>query len=200
MTMEPLQSIEPKVVLLGSTDVGKTAISVQYAQGIFPTRPLSTVGASFLAKNINIDGNKIKFQIWDTAGQDRFRSLAPLYYRGASVAILVYDITVARTFEKVKDWVEELRANIHEDIIIVVCGNKIDKPDERRVKREIAKSFADEIKAVYFETSAKENLGIEMMFLEIAKKLLLKNIPHNLITSSSCTSSSVRPESNSCCS
>ncbi|GAM27535.1 hypothetical protein SAMD00019534_107110, partial [Acytostelium subglobosum LB1] len=118
--------LEKKVVLLGNTDVGKTAIAIRYSEGIFPTRPLSTVGASFLTKNVHVDGCRIKFQIWDTAGQDRFRSLAPMYYRGACVAVLVFDITISKSFDKVKEWVEELRSNILEDIVLVLCGNKID--------------------------------------------------------------------------
>eukprot|EP01133_Synstelium_polycarpum_P013076 gene13076-15382_t len=156
--------------------VGKTAIAIRYAEGIFPTRPLSTVGASFLTKNINFDGQiKVKYQIWDTAGQDRFRSLAPMYYRGASVAVLVFDVTLPKTFEKVKEWVVELRQNIQDDIILVVCGNKIDLQNQRQVRREVAKAYSDEIKAIYYETSAKDNEGIDQMFLDIAKKLLVKH-------------------------
>ncbi|EGG17685.1 Rab GTPase [Cavenderia fasciculata] len=166
-------NIECKIVLLGSTDVGKTAISVRYAEGIFPMRPLSTVGASFLTKNVNVDGNRIKFQIWDTAGQERFRSLASMYYRGASVAILVFDVSSQKSFDKIKEWVQELKINIQEDIVMIVCGNKIDK--ERVVDRDIAKTYADDIKALYYETSAKMNEGIDVMFLEIAKRLLIKH-------------------------
>jgi len=171
--MDSTLSFESKVVLLGSSDVGKTAISLRYAEGIFNKRPTPTIGASFLTKTINLEGNKIKYLIWDTAGQDRFRSLTPMYYRGACVAILVFDITLQKTFDIVKEWVEELKANIQEEIIMVVCGNKIDLQNKRQVKRETAKQFADEIKAIYFETSAKDNEGIEQMFLEVAKKLIL---------------------------
>ncbi|EFA74727.1 Rab GTPase [Heterostelium album PN500] len=174
-------------------NVGKTAIAIRYSEGVFPTRPLSTVGASFLTKNIYVDNSRIKFQIWDTAGQDRFRSLAPMYYRGACVAVLVYDVTVPLSFEKVKLWVEELKTNIQEEIrcmlltvihlrysiVLIVCGNKIDLVEKRQVSREIALQYAGEIGAVYFETSAKNNEGIDQMFLEIAKKLLQKHHQSN---------------------
>ncbi|KAF2073029.1 hypothetical protein CYY_005645 [Polysphondylium violaceum] len=171
--MDSTSSFESKVVLLGSSDVGKTAISLRYAEGIFNKRPTPTIGASFLTKTINLEGNKIKFLIWDTAGQDRFRSLTPMYYRGACVAILVFDMCLQKTFDTVKEWVEELKANIQEEIVMVVCGNKMDLQHKRQVKRETAKQFADEIKAMYFETSAKDNENIEPMFLEIAKKLII---------------------------
>ncbi|KAN0004449.1 hypothetical protein ACTFIZ_010613 [Dictyostelium cf. discoideum] len=176
--MDPLSiSMESKVVLLGSSDVGKTALSLRYVDGIFPKRLTSTIGASFLTRTINIEGNKIKYLIWDSAGQDRFRSLATLYYRGACVAILVFDITQQKTFDIVKGWVEELKANIQEEIIMVLCGNKIDLEQNRQVKSETAKLYADEINAMYVETSAKENEGVEGMFLEIGKKLILNK--HN---------------------
>ncbi|KAN0027012.1 hypothetical protein ACTFIU_009691 [Dictyostelium citrinum] len=176
--MDPLSiSMESKVVLLGSSDVGKTALSLRYVDGIFPKRATPTIGASFLTKTINIEGNKIKYLIWDSAGQDRFRSLATLYYRGACVAILVFDITQQKTFDVVKGWVEELRSNIQEEIIMVLCGNKIDLQQNRQVKSETAKLYADEINAMYVETSAKENEGVEGMFLEIGKKLILNK--HN---------------------
>ncbi|EGC31720.1 hypothetical protein DICPUDRAFT_156394 [Dictyostelium purpureum] len=170
--METAISMESKVVLLGSSDVGKTAAAIRYAEGVFPKRPTPTIGASFLTKTINIEGNKIKYLIWDTAGQDRFRSLTPMYYRGACVAILVFDITHQKSFDTVKDWVEELKSNIQEDIVLVVCGNKLDLQHKRQVKRETAKMYADEIKALYVEISAKENEGVEQMFLEIARKLI----------------------------
>ncbi|GAM24931.1 hypothetical protein SAMD00019534_081060, partial [Acytostelium subglobosum LB1] len=170
---------DKKVVLLGSSDVGKTAIVTRYAEGIFPTRPIPTIGSNFLSKRLNIEGTNMRFQLWDTAGQDRFRSLMPMYYRGAHVAVIVYDVTSINSFDKVKEWVQELRSNTLEDIVLVLCGNKIDLVDERRVERKVAQSFADQINAMYYETSARKNIGIDHMFMDVATKLLL--LHHNLV-------------------
>jgi len=90
---------------------------------------VSTIGASFLMKNMVIDEKKIKLQIWDTAGQERFKSLTPMYYRDAKAALLVYDITSAASFTKVKEWVNELRVGVPYDILLVVVGNKLDKAE-----------------------------------------------------------------------
>ncbi|KYQ99637.1 Rab GTPase [Tieghemostelium lacteum] len=175
----PVNIIESKVVLLGNSDVGKSAMAIKYTEGFFQKRLTPTIGASFQSKTLNLDGkNKVKFLIWDTAGQDRFRSLTPMYYRGSSVAVLVYDITVGNSFEQVRGWVEELKSNILEEIIMVICGNKVDLNHKRVVKREVAAAYAEEIKAMYYETSAKENIGIDEMFLEIAKRIIYQNA-HN---------------------
>ena len=120
-----------------------------------------------------LNGSKIKLQLWDTAGQERFRSLAPMYYRGALAALLVYDVTNVESFEEVKGWAEELRTNVEANLIVVVVGNKIDLAKHRVVTERQGKTFADSIGALFFETSARENVGIDPLFLEVCKKLLI---------------------------
>ena len=115
-----------KVVLLGEAGVGKTSIISRYVNNTFSDVLMSTTGASFAVKKLEIDPeHKIKFQIWDTAGQERFRSLAKIFYQNAAVAVLVYDITRRDSFQKLKDfWVKELKENAPSDIILAVAANK----------------------------------------------------------------------------
>mmetsp|Transcript_19978 Transcript_19978/g.41844 ORF Transcript_19978/g.41844 Transcript_19978/m.41844 type:complete len:234 (-) Transcript_19978:1922-2623(-) len=113
----------------------------------------------------------IGFKIWDTAGQEKYRSLAPMYYRGSNAAILVYDITKPGSFAALQDWADELRQNGPADLALVVCGNKSDLEEGRLVGRSMGEAYADDIGAFYIETSAKAGEGVENMFVVIAKKV-----------------------------
>jgi len=171
---------DSKIVLLGDSGVGKTSIAVRYVQESFSSKLPPTIGASFLTKRIAVDNFKIKLQLWDTAGQERFRSLAPMYYRGAVAAILVFDLTNETSFNKVKDWVTELRTNVSEEIIMCIVGNKADLDAQRKITADQGSEYAASIGATYYETSAKTNTGVDSIFLDIAKKLKLlygKNPP-----------------------
>ncbi|GAA6022962.1 hypothetical protein JCM11491_005484 [Sporobolomyces phaffii] len=126
------QQLEAKVVILGSQGVGKTSIIARCTTGQFRNSLSSTVGASLLTKKIEIEGTKVRFQIWDPAGQERFRSMAPLYYRGALAAILVYDVTDESSFDDIKIWLEELRKNMTDELIIIVVGAKADLSNSYR--------------------------------------------------------------------
>ncbi|PRP86585.1 putative Rab5 family GTPase [Planoprotostelium fungivorum] len=161
---------ESKIVLLGDTGVGKTSLVLRYVEQRFATQQLPTIGASFLSRTIWVDDIRIKLQLWDTAGQERFRSLAPMYYRGASVALVVYHVCNRESFEMTKSWIEELRSNNENHIIVAIVGNQIDRTD-RIVTEEEGRIYAESIEARYFETSAKKDVGVEDMFLQIAKEL-----------------------------
>ena len=114
-----------KVVLLGDAGVGKTSIISRYVGNTFSDVLMSTTGASFATKKLDIDSDKkIKFQIWDTAGQERFLSLAKIFYQNAAVAVLVYDITRRESFDKIKNfWIKEIKENAPSDIILALAGN-----------------------------------------------------------------------------
>jgi len=127
-----------------------------------------------MTKRIFVDDWKVKFQIWDTAGQERFRSMTPMYYRAASAAILVYDITSQDSFEAVKEWVQELKTNVEDDIVISIAGHKVDLEHARQVNRLQAAEFASKIGAVLYETSALSNNGIEELFDHMARNLIEK--------------------------
>lgn len=126
--------VDLKVVILGAQGVGKTSLVHRYTSGQFSASAVpSTIGASFLTKKLIVDGIKVRLQLWDTAGQERFRSMAPMYYRGANAAVIVYDITNPNSFEDVKTWIDELRQNVHTDLVIHIVGSKADLSYARQV-------------------------------------------------------------------
>ena len=162
-----------KVVLLGEAGVGKTSIISRYVSNTFSEVLMTTTGASFATKKVDIDDeHKIKFQIWDTAGQERFRSLAKIFYQNAAVAVLVYDITRRDSFDKLKNfWIKELKENAPSDIILAIAGNKSDDYENEVVSLKEGKELAQEINAIFKSTSAMLSHGIEDLFKLIAEKL-----------------------------
>ena len=123
-----------KIVLLGEGRVGKTSLVRRYVMDEFSDSQKSTVQANmYSSKKLHIDDRTVNISIWDTAGQERFRALGPIYYRESHGALVVYDITDADTFEKVKEWVRELRKMVGEEIRICVAGNKADLQSKRQV-------------------------------------------------------------------
>ena len=163
-----------KVVLLGEAGVGKTSIISRYVNNTFSDVLMSTTGASFAIKKLEIDPeHKIKFQIWDTAGQERFRSLAKIFYQNAAVAVLVYDITRRDSFQKLKDfWVKELKENAPSDIILAIAANKSDNYEFEVVSLKEGKELAQEINAIFKSTSAMLSHGIEDLFKLIGEKFI----------------------------
>lgn len=132
-----------KVVLLGEGRVGKTSIYLRYTKGEYSDRQVTTLQAGFAEKKITIntptlDKQEVTLTIWDTAGQERFHALGPIYYRGASGALLVYDITDSESFNKVKNWVKELKKIMNNEIIIIIAGNKVDLEKNRSVNEQEA--------------------------------------------------------------
>lgn len=161
-----------KVVLLGEGCVGKTSVVVRYVQNSFNEKHLTTLQASFLMKKLNIAGKRVELAIWDTAGQERFHALGPIYYRDSNGAVLVYDITDEDSFQKVKNWVKELRKMLGQEITLCIVGNKIDREKDRNVAQEQAEEYAKSVGAVHYQTSAKLNKGIEELFLDLSKRML----------------------------
>ena len=161
-----------KVVLLGEAGVGKTSIISQFIDESFQEEVQSSTGGTYSSKKFVI-GNKqiLEFEIWDTAGQERYRSLTTMYYKDANAAILVYDITVQKTFDEIKTyWANQVKETSSNDIILVVCGNKSDLVNDEQVDEEKAREFANEIGALFFLTSAKNSSSINYVFIQIAKK------------------------------
>ncbi|XP_009461519.1 PREDICTED: ras-related protein Rab-21 [Nipponia nippon] len=128
--------------------------------------------ASFLTKKLNIGGKRVNLAIWDTAGQERFHALGPIYYRDSNGAILVYDITDEDSFQKVKNWVKELRKMLGNEICLCIVGNKIDLEKERHVSVQEAETYAESVGAKHYHTSAKQNKGIEELFLDLCKRMI----------------------------
>ena len=169
---EPAQRCrEIKIVLLGDSGVGKSSIAQRYVTDTFRPHGESTIGASFMSKMIVNNGSPCKCQIWDTAGQEKYRSLAPMYYKGAAAAVLVFDITKAATFDQLKSWVNELRMHGPEDILITIAANKADLGERREVSAEIALEFAESVNAAFVETSAKDDTGISSLFTDLGRRI-----------------------------
>uniref|UniRef100_A0A8C2BS33 Ras-related protein Rab-21 n=2 Tax=Cyprinus carpio TaxID=7962 RepID=A0A8C2BS33_CYPCA len=159
-----------KVVLLGEGCVGKTSLVLRYCENKFNDKHITTLQASFLTKKLNITGKRVNLAIWDTAGQERFHALGPIYYRDSNGAILVYDVTDEDSFQKVKNWVKELRKMLGNEICLCIVGNKIDLEKDRHVSVEEAEGYAESVGAKHYHTSAKLNKGIEELFLDLCKQ------------------------------
>lgn len=168
------RNINFKCVLLGEGCVGKTSLVLRYVENKFNEKHLTTVQASFLTKKLNIGGKRVNLNIWDTAGQERFHALGPIYYRDSNGAILVYDITDEDSFQKVKNWVKELRRMLGNDLCLCIAGNKIDLEKDRHVSVSEAETYAASVDAKHVQTSAKLNKGIEEMFLDLVKNMIEK--------------------------
>ena len=155
-----------KVVLVGDSGVGKTSIITRYLKNTFAKSLVSTTGASFANKLLKSkDGERIKLEIWDTAGQEKYRSLNKIFYNNASIVVLVYDITVRESFESLKEfWINEIKENLDPDIVLAIAGNKCDNYDEEKVTIDEGKDLANKNEAIFKQVSAKNNLGIKELF------------------------------------
>ena len=161
-----------KVVLLGSTTVGKTSIMNAEMKKQFNDEESATIGGSFQAIRVDLDnGEPIFLDIWDTAGQERYKSLTAMYYRNCTVAVLVYAINDTATFEALDMWLKELAEKVKPMPIVYVVGNKCDLEDERVVDTEQAAAFASARNAEFVETSAKTGQGVAELFASIAMKV-----------------------------
>lgn len=162
---------EIKLCLLGDAGVGKSSLVLRFVHDRFEQHSVATIGASFMSKNFQIEDQAFKFQIWDTAGQEKYKALAPMYYRGAAAAIVVFDTTRDQTFESVKRWIKELKQMGPQDMVIAIAGNKKDLIDQREVSKETGEEFAAEIGAIFAECSALTAENINEIFFKIGKNL-----------------------------
>ena len=179
---EENEYIPCKVVLLGETGVGKTSILTRYVCGTFSQLVMTSTGSSFVTKYLDVDEkNKVKFQIWDTAGQEKYRSLAKIFYKDARMIIFVYDITTQLSFNALKDfWYKEAINTADNDPIFAIVANKIDLYQEQQVKNNEGQAFADEINAIFQVTSAMSNSGITKLFDNLGKKIIMPNFDYKV--------------------
>lgn len=163
-----------KVVLLGSSGVGKSSILHRYITDEWDENAQTTLGAAFMDKKVNYEGIQFKFQIWDTAGQEKYAPLAQMYYRDANVAILVYDITNRDSFTNLQDWQRELSDKGPKDIVVAIVGNKSDLERGQDSLGSEGEKYARERSALFAKTSAKQNVGIKELFDSLCAQLIKK--------------------------
>ncbi len=161
-----------KVLLLGDSTVGKTCVLLKYTDKIFQETHMMTIGLDYRLKVMQLQsGKEVKLQIWDTAGQDRFRSITKNYYKGSHGIILIYDVTSLKTFENVKSWVSQIHEEISDKVVIYLVANKIDMDDLRKVTKEEGKKLAEELDVPFVETSAKTGENIDYIFSDISERI-----------------------------
>ena len=161
-----------KIILIGNSGVGKSSIMQRYMKQTFNSNYKITIGVDFLMKSLKINDEIVKLQVWDTAGQEKYRSMTSSYYRGAHVALIVFDLTSHTSFEALPLWIENFYKNGPEQKNTILIGNKKDLVEERQVTQEEAELFSQTNNMIYFETSAKEGNNIDYVFNYTAEKLL----------------------------
>ena len=172
---ENIDCVDAKVVLIGESGVGKTSIIKQFTTHSFDPDCAPSISSQFTSKIVNITDTKkaIRFDLWDTAGQEKYRSLAKIFYKDAKIIIFVYEITNKNSFESLRDyWYKEVTSNCLSDSIFAVVANKNDLYNISEIDEKEAMDWADSIGAIFQETSAKSNVGIDLLFDMVGKKCL----------------------------
>ena len=174
-----------KFVILGEGRVGKTSILSKYFAKKFDEGQKSTVNPAFYEKTQNYQGKNVQLKFWDTAGQEQFNAINTMYYQNAVGALLVYDVTISETFEKVKSWVHTLQEAVGKDIIFVIAGNKFDLSDKNMINKnnEQVEAYCNQEKCKHFYTSAKTGFNLDEAFdcliTSVLKKVLSSNTGGN---------------------
>ena len=162
-----------KIVLIGNSGVGKTCISQKYVNENYVEQAGSTVGASYFQKYLVIDGKAVQLDIWDTAGQEKYRSMGKMFYKDAYIVLFIYDITNKQSFLELKNvWYKELKTTGEKHTVLGVVGNKSDLFLNEQVNEDEARKWADEIGAVFGLVSAKTGDCINALFENVVKKYL----------------------------
>lgn len=160
-----------KLVFLGEQSVGKTSLITRFMYDSFDSTYQATIGIDFLSKTMYLEDRTVRLQIWDTAGQERFRSLIPSYIRDSSAAVVVYDISSTNSFAQVDRWIEDVRAERGQDVVVMLVGNKTDLTDKRRVSMEQGERRAKELGVLFIESSAKTGHNVKQLFRRVAAAL-----------------------------
>ncbi|XP_020208189.1 ras-related protein RABA4d [Cajanus cajan] len=170
-----------KIVTIGDSGVGKSQLLNRFVKNEFHMKSKPTIGVEFLTRTVVMDHKLVKAQIWDTAGQERYQAITTAYYRGATGALLAYDITNQQTFDHVEKWLDELRIHADKNILVMLVGNKSDLSSIRAVPIEVARDFAKQEGLFFLETSALDSTNVESAFLgllsQVYRTVSRKHIP-----------------------
>mmetsp|Transcript_3197 Transcript_3197/g.7665 ORF Transcript_3197/g.7665 Transcript_3197/m.7665 type:complete len:218 (+) Transcript_3197:117-770(+) len=160
-----------KVVFLGDEAAGKTSVVRRYMYDTFEEKIQATIGMDFQSKTVYLEDRTLRLQLWDTAGQERFRSLIPSYIRDAAAAVVVYDITREASFAGTRKWIDDVRNERGENVLVALVGNKCDLTSERKVTEEEGRKQAEELGVLFAETSAKIGHNVKELFQQVAANL-----------------------------
>jgi Ras-related protein Rab-8A len=172
-----------KLLLVGDSGIGKSALLCKYCDDNFSPIFLSTIGIDFRLKMLEYNSKRIKVQVWDTAGQERFKSLTSAYYRGSHTAIVCYDITNANSFNHVESWIDDIRhrtSHIPEGLMFTIVGCKCDLTSSRVISYEQGRDLALKYRALFFETSAKDKINVEEIFYHTTDRIMKARIANKI--------------------
>ena len=178
--MNELNEINLKVLLIGDSSVGKTSILLKYIDDQFPELHISTIGVEYKIKTLTINEKKVVLRIWDTSGEERYRSITRNFYRNANGILFIFDITKKESFDNIKNWLLDSQI-IETKVIRMLIGNKIDLEKQRKIGKEIIENYAERKEMKYYETSAKEGTNIDIIFMELAKQILSSKTEDDII-------------------
>ena len=186
-----------KIIIVGDQGVGKSCLSIKASQNYFEEFYSPTVGFEFLTFNLKVQDKIIRLQIWDTCGQELYRSLINSFYHSTSLAIIAYSIDSNESFKNVEQWLNDIKTQSNPDVKIFLIGNKADLEDKREVSKEAGETFFKDHKLSYFaETSAKTGFNVQNVFIEVGKELYKEHeeIKNRLSRPGSKTAVSYTPE------
>ena len=163
-----------KYVIVGDASVGKSNLLLRYSHGQFREEYQLTIGVEFGSNNVMINDKIFRIQIWDTAGQENFRSITRAYYKNSACALIVYDISRKASFESISTWIEDCKNSSPKSVFMVLVGNKCDLESEREVTEDEGKELAERNGMLFFETSAKTGKNVEQVFEESARHIAQK--------------------------
>jgi len=175
----PVPDVKLQLIIIGDSGVGKTSFMdrfVDSSQTEFRQSFNPTVGIDFKVKNILVDDKRVKLQIWDTAGQEKFNSITTAYYRSARGAIIMYDVTRPQTFKSIEKWYQLMSDHGRGDVEVALVGNKCDLNSDKKVDSKQGENTATELGCHFYESSAKDNLNIENVFMGLVRNILV-NMP-----------------------
>ncbi|CAK62890.1 unnamed protein product (macronuclear) [Paramecium tetraurelia] len=163
-----------KIIIVGDTNVGKSCLLLQFTDLRFKNTHDTTIGIGFGSREIRVMDQNVNLHIWDTAGQESFRSLTRSFYRGAIGGILVFDVTSRQSFQGLVQWYEKIQSYACDEIELIIVGNKTDLEEQRQVSQKEGMQFAKQYNFEYFETSAKTGLNVNQVFENLSCKILQK--------------------------
>ena len=171
--MNENNEINLKILLCGDSSVGKTSLLLRYTEEYFPEMHISTIGVEYKIKILNINGRKVILRIWDTSGQERYRSITQNFYRNANGILFVFDLTSKETFDNIRNWLTDSQ-DYETKVTKILVGNKIDLTEGRKVEKDTVLKKKEKKEMKYYETSAKDGTNVDKAFRELAE-LILEN-------------------------